>query len=549
MQTKHRTTKDRKPSVRQTGNTSAEIPELQDQNIAVNPSPPVFSLIRLWAVAVFLCVVWQPFALGFYLDDWGVSADAAQVGAAFSKARFGYFYSVDPSRPALVPFRYLLSSLLGDHTLLWQGSLLLVNVFVAFTLIRLICLLTRAKTPSKATVFGVGLCWLLFPWNAAARFWPVLLPNVFALGIFGMLCTHLIQGWYMQKHRAVMAAGIYLWLCLSYEAFYFQWIPIVLLGGALILAGRTRLGDVTRTAAGLMLAQVCALAWYMSSKSLVATQKPVSSGWSELLKANLLNLIPVIFASAAEIKIPFTICAILLASVIIVVCWKALFSLKGAAAVRHTSVLTLVCLAGGLLSVFAFTLGGRPVAPTGVETRSLMLFTFWVTIVAGILTLFTIEHLAVRGRTTFFVILGAFGTTLAVSDLLRAGDWATAWRLQQKILREAPVEELKKTPSGARILYVNPLDVNGAPIFSAPWDINHAMPLTYPFLGDRRFVVYSPWGGTMTWDGSRLAYQNQPPIETVSSLYVWTPSNMSFRKAAGPIRILQNFTVEELTRQ
>ena len=61
---------------------------------------------------------------------------------------------------------------------------------------------------------------------------------------------------------------------------------------------------------------------------------------------------------------------------------------------------------------------------------------------------------------------------LAVGQVLRASDWVTAWNLQKKILAEAPISDLKRTEPDAQIVILNPLDVNGAPIFAATWDIN-----------------------------------------------------------------------------
>ncbi len=134
----------------------------------------------------------------------------------------------------------------------------------------------------------------------------------------------------------------------------------------------------------------------------------------------------------------------------------------------------------------------------------------------------------------FTLALAGFGLCLAVGQVLRAGDWVTAWSLQNRILAEAPAADLKRTESDATIILVNPREVNGVPVFAASWDINNAIPWAYPFLRQnvpqrltaltladvmadarkysrrRRIIVYNPFEGPMKWDGIHLFYAGQP---------------------------------------
>ena len=203
-------------------------------------------------------------------------------------------------------------------------------------------------------------------------------------------------------------------------------------------------------------------------------------------------------------------------------------------------------MAGGLLSIFTFSLGGRGIDATGMSTRTLMLFNFWLVIAAGICVISLLERAGRSLRLAILATLASLGITLAAGHLLRLADWAEAWRLQTRILAEAPVDSLRQTPANARILFVNRPSVNGVPIFTAPWDLNSAMPYKYPFLKGRVFLVYRPKEGALTWDGQKLAYQGARPFETCPELYVWKPVERSLRKATGPIRVLRNLSVESL---
>jgi len=173
-----------------------------------------------------------------------------------------------------------------------------------------------------------------------------------------------------------------------------------------------------------------------------------------------------------------------------------------------------------------------------------MVFNFWLIVAGAVLTTFTMERLSGAPRLVFALAVAGLGLCLAVGQVLRASDWVTAWSLQKKILAEAPVSDLKRTEPDARIILVNPREVNGAPVFAASWDINNAIPWAYPFLRSRRIIVYNPWEGPMKWDGSQLSYAGQPPLETAVAPYLWRPSDMSFWRPVGPFVINQNLTVE-----
>jgi hypothetical protein len=235
---------------------------------------------------------------------------------------------------------------------------------------------------------------------------------------------------------------------------------------------------------------------------------------------------------------------------------------------KASVLLAAVCIVGGLLSVVVYSLAGRIVQATGVDTRSMGVFNFWLIVAGAVLTSFTMERLSGAARLLFAVALAGFGLCLAVGQVLRAGDWITASDLQKKILSEAPVSALKRTEPDAGIIFVNPRDVNGALVFAAEWDINNAIPWAYPFLRQnfpqrltaltlaevtadarkyarrRHIIVYNPFEGPMKWDGSQLSYVGKPPLETVTALYLWRPSDKSFWRPTGPFVINENLTIE-----
>jgi hypothetical protein len=514
--------------------------------------PPVVALSTLsagiWTAVVFASVIWQPFRLGFYLDDWPVSFVGSRTGAAFSPARFHFAYAIDSSRPGLVPLRFLFSSLFADHPWLWQGALLAAHCCVAIILFRLIRLLAEPGVSNDKLASGIAMSWLLLPWTAGVRFWPVLLPNVLVLAVFGIVCVVSIRGFETQRPRALLAGSLYLWTCLSYEMVYFQWIAIVLIGAGMIVAKRARKRDVAITSAALVAAQGLAGAWYLISKSFSSTHKPIDTSWPLLLRQNIVRIPFAIKVSMVEVWMIFAALALL---TLIIGGWVYVRCTFGTdrdqrIAVARELWLGFICLTAGLLSIFVFTLGGRPVAGTGVETRVLLVFSFWLLVWAGTATMFVHRRLPDIGKAGLVAVLLGMGTCLAAGQLLRGSEWATAWKLQRAVMDSVPINDLRKTEPGARILLVNRLSVNGAPIFAAPWDINSAMSATYPFLADRVFVVYSPYGGPMIWTGSRLSYPGQPPVELGSALYVWKPAAPLFFRATVPFRVNPDLSIDTL---
>ena len=215
-----------------------------------SPGPPLWlswlnaeRILWIWAAIVAACVVWQPLVLGFYLDDWVSLGERLDQRKPIQLTRLVFMNFTNPVRPGCLPGRFLGSSLFGAHPLLWHGALLLVNCLVAISIVAAARALIQVRTPAGRTITAAaGLCWLLLPWNAAARFWSALLPNTLMIAMQGFLCVMLIRGWQKNRSRPVAAGALYLWMCLGYQAFYLQWITLILIGVVLWNAKRTRFG-------------------------------------------------------------------------------------------------------------------------------------------------------------------------------------------------------------------------------------------------------------------------------------------------------------------
>jgi hypothetical protein len=132
---------------------------------------------------------------------------------------------------------------------------------------------------------------------------------------------------------------------------------------------------------------------------------------------------------------------------------------------------------------------------------------------------------------------------LGYGHIMRAFDWSEAWREQQVILKQAPIEGIQRVEPDAEIIFVNRGDIRGAPIFDADWDLSSAMPLTFGPPGVQHYFVYNPWLGNMSWDGLRLRYDGLEPVAATPDVYVWKPSDHQFTKEQQPFQIRQDLAI------
>jgi hypothetical protein len=501
--------------------------------------------LQAWTVAVFVSIAWQVFKLGFYLDDWGFIVATARQGAAFSLERWQAAAISAPPRPGIWPFWYLLTSVLRSEPILWHLALLGANILLGVLLFRIARQLSdkpKDTLVSRGIYYSV-LFWFILPWNATFHFWPTDVPIVLFLDLFAFCLLLTLQGFVGFAPALVIPFLGYLWGCVGYEAVYFQWFPIGLLGLTLVLAKRTSLKAVLIGVAPFLAAQACAVVWFTISLRLnPGKQNPIVPHWFSVFMGNLLGLPGQVLRSTQETQWPFIVAFAGWIAVLGITYGKALTASERRPAAWISVAQVAACLSGALISILAFSLGGRPVTGIGVDTRSFLLVNFWFVLAGALATSFCISRLAGRWLGALKTALIVGGCALAAGHLQRAFEWAEAWRLQQKILAEAPVLEMKNMEPDAVVLFVNTFDINGAPIFSAPWDINEAMPITHPTTRGHRFVVYNHWVGPLDWDGRQLAYANDV-IETPQNLYVWQPLKREFWKAIAPFRVDENYIV------
>jgi hypothetical protein len=153
-------------------------------------------------------------------------------------------------------------------------------------------------------------------------------------------------------------------------------------------------------------------------------ERPIVSDWPRVAAGDLLTIVPTMFRSAWEVR---TVMSILGRVLILVWAFEAYRS-------RKPAMLGFCFLAGGVLSIVAFALGGRGVAATGVDTRTLLIFNYWFVLGAAVLSGSALARSGPRMRGALALVLAGLGGSLAFAHVLRSRAWAAAWNMETKRL-------------------------------------------------------------------------------------------------------------------
>lgn len=527
------------PSIR-----SAAVPDRSGSETASAACSPVgHTAVLAWLAAVAGLGFLQPILLGFYLDDWSLMGRESAVYGRFSRELWNNIVALDPTRPASIVFRWISCSVLRDVPGLWHAFLVASNVVIVFQLAALVRMLAPTGIPVRqAVALPLAAAWMTLPWTSAIRYWPTLLNLHVYFIVFLWLMLYLLRHWRAGKGPVLAPFAAYLAVCLGYEALYLQFAVIA--GAAL---AEVRYRAVSRTAAArslaaLAVAQICAIGWNWYSRVLFPSSRSVYPDWVPLFWWNLRQAIPQMFGSFGEARWLAAAAFMILAAGVAVSIRQALR--KGTlqrADLASAALILLALLTGALISAVVFSVGARPFSGFGVEARGLSVISLWSAAAMALTLGMALAYADTVARRILAVGLSLAAAALLAGQMMQFRDWHHAARLQDRVLSLVPVAEILKAEPEARVLCLFPSEVRGAPVFSSPWDVNSAFHITYPPLSRYHFLVYSPWGGALRWDGSKLWSEAIPEkAQPVDVLYLWRPFYGEFLKVERPIIVHQN---------
>jgi hypothetical protein len=386
------------------------------------------------------------------------------------------------------------------------------------------------------------LLFLVAPWAYGFTAWPTLLPVHWSLILFLLSATLTVRALARQT-VSYLAFLLFALSCLTYEACYLQFVPVLVLGWVLS-PHRVRKSYVFKlmlTLAGFCLAQGAAVglkSWVCGS---LTGPKSFNPMWFPLAKRVAIEFPNTLLGAAAGFRtLPrwsFLLLGLLFLLSFISIrvrlgrqVWMNFavqVSGKNVAALTLAAGCIAALAAGVLLSVVLHAMAHYRIRSQGLESRTTLVATLWLSLLAGVLGgRFAATDTALR-RGLRLVLVTLLLVGLGVASSKRLGDWAGAWELERAVLQAAPTQQMAALPPGALIVARVPNAYHGVDVYNAPWDLGHAICFTFP--GFATHLVEGVWvfphnpEWRTAWDGKVLqqSFKGSPPAWSFPGKEVW----------------------------
>lgn len=414
--------------------------------------------------------------LGFFHDDWWSLVELSTGTAPWSFDRLGVFANLKSgyaSRPALAAVCFVLSSVGEIDPARWQMLIALTMLSIAL-LFRMVLTRQGAAFHARDYLAGdiAGAIWLAAPWQMGVTCWPIMSGAIFSLLFFlaAFLCVRTDRsGWLRATCFGIALALSFL----TYEAFYFVWAPFLLLYVWSTRESCTRPAIVTLLSAATI-SQVLCIGYnrYMQSLQAAVSKGIAENVWLGFVR-NITSLPSVVAESVAEYSTAFEVCLSVLALLIVGALGMRLIRRAGPVALRDCIALGGFAVCALLLSFLLYASVGYSISAIGMQSRTMLPFTFVVAISSGALVSMTPTSTVVRTA-----LIAAFGFLVGIFTLsseYRLLDWQESWKQQTAILARAPLPQLKGLSSDDAVLFIGPSYANTVVIFGAFWDLTGAI--------------------------------------------------------------------------
>jgi hypothetical protein len=473
--------------------------------------------------------------LGLYADDWWYLIEPQHATAPFSLDRLHYFVGFGSNyvpRPLQGLTAFLVTSIAGSSPVAIQ---FLSALLVLASALSLRAWLNRFMSvlPGYSNLAGdfAVVFWLAMPWMLGVTAWPAVAHNLGSQIVFTELARLLLARERLTLGLAATVSAAIVASSLFYEAFYFAIVPVVIVYAIL---GR---GPAKNRPALALLLGICLIAQgipiafnrYSASLSLV-TAKHFNPHWLQWVFGNLLAMPNAVLNSLPEYRLLGLLLAILTAICALVICLPASRPESGPRVRTYLSGLLAIALAILFISDVIYSAARYGLASTGLGSRTFFpsSLSFTLAFFAMICTAFIPGSKMVK--VTLFASSAGLVLVLALAQHHRIEDWGYAWHEEVRILQSAPVDEIRRLPVQASILYSGPYEYHGVGIFTVEWDLTAAVASLGPLSQGRRpfeqlHAIY-PAGDHInwSWDGRTLwkkPSHGRARAFPVQQLYLW----------------------------
>jgi|SRR5579871_2934894 len=527
-----------------------------DTSVVESPGKATFDIARVYRVAmvfvplalwIWLCRDW-PTRLGFFSDDWMVLLHPF-VGTADA---FRDVLNLTATRPASAPYIWL-AQLITDWSparsqVLNAAMLLLTAVSVGGLAAALSSVVHGLRRGVLAAACLATATFVVFPSTVGTFAWGTGVSTAIpALPLFCLSVSLLLysdDNWW----RLLLGLAFALLSHLSYEAFYFQEIPFVLI--AVALRGNTIRQIPWRTLAGAVFVNVACLAFNRLTHG--GVQKSFHWDFLHIFNAGYSQFLGSLGHATREHE--FLIAAtVLVAGPAGAVC---LARLVGA---FRVSLMLLLTICGVIAAGLLYALAGYGFAVEGVMARVGIVLATYYSVAAGMLAA-AAWCASARSRLAALAFCLAATTGLVALELTaraRADEWAQTWSYELARLPRLPAAVTSAEPlaGGNRRIYIA-IDPDWQLTLSpaaAPWEIAGAVAWASYRMTNNRSLTADLWKGTSTtprwfaainswfnrWDGQRFeqGFCDSGGViydATGSELWSWTSSTGEFSKIDAP---------------
>ena len=304
---------------------------------------------------------------------------------------------------------------------------------------------------------------------------------------------------------------------LFYEAFYFAIVPVVLFYFIVGRGPAKSRRDLAVLVGICCLAQAIAIAFNRYSAYIGGpTNKKFNHHWLQWTVGNLLALPKELLKSFPEYRVLGCLLAVL-----VVVCALSLWARGGHRDSErlfrgYLVGLMAVALATLILSDAIYSAAGYGAFIVGAGSRTFFAASLSFTIAFFALICSAFIPGARVAKVALLAASAGMVLVLALAQTHRVQEWGYAWREELRILRGAPVDEIKRLPVQAAILYAGPSEYHGVVIFNVEWDLTAAVTSRSPLKEENRrpfeglHAIY-PAGNQFTWNWDGMTLSKKEP--------------------------------------
>ncbi|MBT8605266.1 hypothetical protein G6677_02095 [Polynucleobacter paneuropaeus] len=397
-------------------------------------------LPNLIVIGIFwlIFIAWRSFVLGFYYDDWSLLTLPYEYGKPIF---VGGIY-----RPLNVLLNYLALIFFSQNTLFWHiygvSLVLMCSLAIYWMVFRVNQIIYSSDETARLSALFASLAWMLIPWGLGYSVWPSMFPGLITISL---MAGSIVSVTKEEKKFQFLAAFLFLLAGLTYEAFWFSFISILLI--KISTSKEMSWKNQKFTFSIFTTAQLILIAWNRSANSIFNGQvasKNINYDFFNIVSYVPYRILDYFGFYPSSIYRLYFLFFIILSSLLFAIYRKS-----------RSSLVILACILGASLSLVIFSLAGNAVTSEGFQSRTYIAINFWLVFCMGICVAFLFQH--VSGWLRSLIVASCFATFLLMGfyTFKYTELWVESWNFQEQMISKIPfqsVEVLSGNKQGVMLL-------------------------------------------------------------------------------------------------